>query len=166
MDSLNLLFRTFLICTSLLLGAQSASACTCVADSLGKRFRNAKAVFIGRASNEERIDESLLQNRTGRNEHSQVLEVIKSFKGAKRGLIGVTFESVGDVGMCPTLYHFEPSREYLVFAYGSNYQVRTVCSDTWVIPHDKEAPTYDLMQRYVKRLGSSWFRFQAELHLS
>jgi hypothetical protein len=150
----------------LLLGAHQTFACTCIVDSLGERFREAKAVFVGRAIAVEPQDKSLIQNISNKDKYSQILETVKSFKGIKKRFIGVTFEveSMKDAGMCPTLYNFEQNREYLVFAYGRAYEVRTVCSDTWEIPSDKESPSYELMQSYLKNLGSFWFRFRARLN--
>jgi hypothetical protein len=138
-----------------------------VVDSLGKRFREAKVIFIGKAVDEEPTDTSVVQNSSNY-KFSQTLEVIKGFKGTKKKLINVSFDEEGlrKAGMCPTLYHFKEDQTYLVFAYGSNYEVRSVCSDTWAIPSDKESPRYEVTQVYLKKLDSLWFRFRAKFHLA
>ena len=163
---MNLFLRVSLITVSFLVGTQTTFACTCVADPLGKRFRKAKAVFIGRAIAAEPQDNSLIQNVTSKDKYSQTLEVVRDFKGVKKRFMSVTFdeENLKRGGMCPTLYHFEQNREYLVFAYGKNYEVQTVCSDTWIIPSDKESSGYEQMQGYIKKLGSFWFRVRARLN--
>jgi hypothetical protein len=163
---LNLLYRISLIYTLLLFGAYPTLACSCVQNPLEKRFREAKAVFIGRAISNDLQDKSLIQNVANSDKYSQVLEVVKAFKGVKKNFINVTFdeESLRKAGMCPTLYYFEENREYLIFAYSEKYEVKSVCSDTWEIPSDRKAPSYDLMQSYVKKLGSFWFRFRAKFH--
>jgi hypothetical protein len=164
---LKLLFRTSLIFTLLLLGAHTALACSCVMDSMEKRFRKAKAVFIGRAVEDEPQDQSLIQKGSNEDNASQTVEAVKSFKGIRKRFINITFdkETLKGASMCPTLYFLMPNKEYLVFAYGKSYQVRTVCSDTWEIPGDKNSPMYEQMQGYIKKLGSFWFRFRARLNL-
>lgn len=163
---MKLLFRTSLIYALLLLGGHTTLACTCVVDSLGKRFREAKAVFVGKAVGDEPEDSALIQNNSNKDRYSQTLEVVKSFKGISKGFISVTFdeESLKRGTMCPTLYQFEKDREYLVFAYGKSYEVQTVCSDTWEIPVDKESFGYKQRQSDIKKLGSFWFRFRARLN--
>lgn len=153
---MNLLYWISLILSALLIGTHSSAACTCVANPLEKRFRDAKAVFIGRAISDDPQDKSLIQNIANSDKYSQVLEVVKGFKGIKKRFINLTFdeESLRMGGMCPTLYHFEENQEYLVFAYGKNYEVQTVCSDTWEIPNDKDSFGYEQMQGYIKKLDS------------
>ncbi len=61
------------------------------------------------------------------------------------------------------LFFLQPGKQYLVFAYGKNLEVTSVCSDTWEIPKDKNAPSYDTMQSNLKKLDSFWFRFWSRL---
>ncbi len=159
-------FRIFVILVLISLTTSTALACSCVSDSLGKRFKKAKAVFIGKATDDEPDDNSLIQNSSNEDKYSQTLEVIKGFKGVKKKFITVDFdvESLKKGGMCPTLYRFEEKQEYLVFAYGNDYEVQTVCSDTWKIPNDKESFGYEQMQGYIRRLDNSWFRFWTRLN--
>lgn len=159
-------FRISLISALLLLGGHSTLACTCVVDSLRKRFREAKAIFVGKAVSDEPKDSALIQNNSNKDKLSQTLEVVKGFKGISKEFINVTFdeESLKKGTMCPTLYQFEQNREYLVFAYGKSYEVQTVCSDTWEIPSDRESSGYEQLQSYIKKLGSFWFRFRARLN--
>jgi hypothetical protein len=165
-ETLKFLFRIPLIFALLLLGGHTTLACSCVVNSLGKRFREAKAVFVGRAVSNEPTDNTLIQNNSNKDNYAQTLEVVKGYKGIREKFISVTFdeESLKGSTMCPTLYQFEQNREYLVFAYGKNYQVQTVCSDTWEIPSDKKSSGYEQMQSYIKQLGSFWFRFRATLN--
>jgi hypothetical protein len=162
---LKFLLRTLSIAAVLVLSANVTLACTCVSASLGKRFRKAKAVFVGRLTPAP-SDKELVQNYTGEDRDSQTLKVVKAFKGIRRKFISVTFDvqNLAHVGSCPALYYFKPERDYLVFAYGSKYEVQTVCSDTWEIPADKESPGYDQMQGYIKKLDSFWFRLGARLN--
>lgn len=159
-------FQILIILVLLSSGVLTTLACSCVSDSLGKRFKKAQAVFIGKATDDEPEDNSLIQNSSNEDKYSQTLEVIKGFKGVKKKFISVDFdvESLKKAGMCPTLYSFEESQEYLVFAYGNNYEVQTVCSDTWKIPKDKESLGYEQMQVYVKKLDNFWFRFWNRLN--
>src|SRR4030095_3561552 len=101
-------------------------ACVCVADPLGTRYRKAKAVFIGRAldQNEKQPAPALVQG-----DLVQTIEVIKSWKGIHKKYVAVSFERVTNTGDCPVLYYLEPGKQYLVFAYGKEFEVRTVCSD-------------------------------------
>jgi len=162
---LKFLLRTLSIAAVLVLSANVTLACTCASASLGKRFRKAKAVFVGRFTPES-PDRELIQNYSDEDKHAQTLEVVKAFKGIRRKFINVTFDvqNLAHVGSCPALYYFKPERNYLVFTYGSKYEVQTVCSDTWEIPADKESLGYDQMQRYVKKLDSFWFRLRARLN--
>ncbi len=118
-------FQIFVIFVLISLATSASLACSCVSDSLGKRFKKAKAVFIGRATDDAPQDNSLIQNSSNDDRYSQTLEVVKEFKGLNKRFINVDFdtESLKKAGMCPTLYRFEESQEYLVFAYGNNYEV-------------------------------------------
>lgn len=147
-------------------GVSTTLACTCVQDSLEKRFRKAKAIFIGKAIDKEPDNKSLIQNISNDTRFSQVVEVVKGFKGTKKQFININLDTTGlvDSGNCPTLYYLEKDKEYLVFAYGENLNVIIVCPDTWVIPRDKENFGYEQMQDYIKKLSSFWFRFRARLN--
>jgi hypothetical protein len=111
-------------------------------------------------------DRSLIQNYSASDKYSETLEVVRGFKGTHKKLINITFdmEGVKSAGMCPLLYHFEINREFLVFAYGKDYEVQTACSDTHAIPTDKESFGYEDTQEEIKKLGSFWFRLRARLN--
>ena len=145
---------------------QTASGCTCVQDSLGKRFRRAKAVFVARGQADTPEDKRLIQNYSDDDKYAQTLQVLKSYKGVGKKFVRVTFDKEGlkDAIACPTLYYFEPNRDYLVFAYGEDYEVVNVCSDTRVIPADKEDVRYEFIYEDMKKLDSFWFRFRARLN--
>lgn len=151
---------------SLMFAAQTAFGCTCVQDSLGERFRRAKVVFVARGMADEPEGRSLVQNYADDDKYSQALEVLKGYKGVKKKFVRVTFDKDGlkNSAWCPTLYYFEPNRQYLVFAYGKDYEVEQVCSDTREIPAGKEEPTYQYAHEEVKRLDSFWFRLRARLN--
>jgi len=158
-------FQFLAILLLLCFGFSTVRACTCVSDSLGKRFKKAKAVFIGKATNDESVGSSLIQNISNENKYSQTLEVVKNFKGIKKKFISVEFdvEDLKGSTSCPTLYRFEESKQYLVFAYGEKYKVDMVCSDSWEIPSDKESFGYEQMQNYTKKLDIFWFRFWSRI---
>lgn len=140
--------------------ASASLACTCVADSLGTRFRKASAVFIGRGIDlDVEPDPALVQG-----DGDQIVEVIKSWKGTKRKFISITFEQPRNF-TCLTLFHLEPDKQYLVFAYGRHFEVVSVCSDTWVIPDDKDSLGYEQMHGFIRKLNSRWFRFKAKLSI-
>jgi hypothetical protein len=141
----------------------TAFACVCVNDSLGKRYRKAKAVFIGRAIDADAKGPAaaLVQG-----DQQQTIEVIKAWKGIHRRYVSVSFERVTSSGDCPVIYFLESGKQYLVFAYGDELEVKAECSDTWEIPADQKSRMYDPMQRNIRKLDSFWFRFRARLKLS
>lgn len=160
---MNKVAQYVLVSILILIGISETFACICVSDSLDKRFKKAKAVFIGQVPKDDSQipdDESLIQG-----DGVQTLEVVKFWKGINKKFIELNFEKLNSsAGNCPTLYFFEEDKQYLVFAYGNKLEVRTVCSDTWVIPTDKNAFGYEQMQNYIKKLDSFWFRFWARLN--
>jgi hypothetical protein len=141
----------------------NAFACSCVSDSLEKRFRKAKAVFIGRAIT---VDEDEPEPALVQGDRQQTIAVIKSWKGIHNRYVSLSFEQFSNTGNCPVLYYLEPGKQYLVFAYGNELEVISVCSDTWEIPSDRAAPRYDAMQNNVRKLGSFWFRFRSKWKLN
>src|SRR6185503_4846628 len=98
-------------------------------------------------------------------DRDQTIVVIKAWKGIKKKFVSLSFERTRDTGNCPVLYYLEPGKQYLVFAYGKNLEVTSVCSDTWEIPKDKASAMYEVMQQSVKKLDSFWFRFRSRLRL-
>lgn len=142
-------------------GIQEILGCSCIEIGLGKRFRKAKAVFIGRVADESEIpvDNNLIQG-----DGIQTLKVIKSWKGIEKKFIDINFdfESAKNGGMCTTLLQLKEGKEYLIFAYGEEYEIQTVCSDTREL--DKTSPYYEYQEKQMKKLDSSWFRFRSKLH--
>ena len=152
------LFVAFLIFTSC-----AVSACSCVADPLGTRYRKASAVFIAQAVDFKGPEP---EARLIQGEGQQTLQVIKSWKGIRKPFVSVNFDPPERTGTCPVLYYLEPGKKYLVFAYGSKLTLQSVCSDTWEVPSDKSRPLYEVMQMNIKKLKSFWFRLRARLRLA
>jgi hypothetical protein len=153
-------FQTTLILVLLGFSTSIVLACTCVQESLSKRYRSAKAVFIGQALDRSQAepDQSLIQGQG-----DQTIAVSKSWKGIKKKYVSLTFRHETSA-TCQTLYHLEPGNQYLVFAYGNQLEVRSVCPDTWVIPSDKSSPGYEELEEFMKRLNSRWFRLKTRLN--
>lgn len=130
--------------------------CTCVDGPLDKRFRRAKAVFVGGLYDHEDDDIPRIQNyRKG----LPVLLVRRSWKGVKSELVAVDFEfPLGASGNCPLFYRFEESTDYLVFAYGPHLKVTVECSDTHPLTSEYTSVNWD-----IKRLDSFWFRFRSRV---
>jgi hypothetical protein len=143
------------------LGASMISACSCVSDSLSKRFKKAQAIFVGKATDDEPENKSLIQNSSNTSKYVQILEVVKAWKGVKKEFIAIDFNTKNLGASCPTLYHFEDDKEYLVFAYWKELKVEMVCSDTTSI-----SPEYNsTAQREIRQLNSFSFRFWSRLNL-
>lgn len=136
-------------------------ACECVELKLEKRFRKAKVVFIGRVADDSEIPDN---NNLVQGDGVQTLKIIESWKGVNKKFIDINFdlESAKNSGMCPTLFLLEEDKEYLIFAYGEEYRIQPVCSDTRVL--DKISPYYEHQEKQMKKLRSFWFRFRSELN--
>lgn len=129
--------------------------CSCVSDSLSKRFKKAKAVFIGEMADFEDKDIPNIQNYR---EGLSVLYVVRAWKGVKKEYIAVDFNDEFSSGNCSILYRFEEDKQYLVFAYGKELKVERVCSDTRAIRDE-----YDWTIKEISQLNSFWFRFWAKI---
>lgn len=155
------IFKIFIFVFLFSLAITKTLACECIVNSLDNRFRKAKAVFIGKVADSSEIpnDNDLIQG-----DGIQTLKVIKSWKGVKKKFIDVNFdfESAKYGGMCPTLLHLKENREYLIFVYGTNYQINTVCTDTRTLV-DSSNQFFDYQQKQIKRLDDFWFRFWSRL---
>lgn len=138
----------------------SILACTCVSDSLNKRLKKASAVFIGKVPDEEPENNLLIQRFSASNNSKQVLEVVKSWKGVEKEFIAIGFDSANLSISCPILYNFKEDQEYLVFAYGKEFKVNMVCSDTLPIQPEYNSST----QREVRKLSSFSYRFWSRLN--
>ncbi len=141
------------------LGVSTISACTCVSDSLAKRFKRAKAIFIGKVADKDDLEnKSLIQNNK---DGLIILEVVKSWKGVKKQYIGIDFDTSDLVGIsCPIFYKFEEDKEYLVFAYKKELKVEMVCSDTFPVSSEYNSMT----QREIRQLNSFSFRFWSTIN--
>ena len=128
-------------------------SCTCVSDSLSKRFKKAKVIFVGELTDYEKSDIPNIQNYR---ESLPVLYVVRAWKGIKKEYIAVDFDSEFSAN-CPTFDMFEKDKQYLVFAYGKELKVTRICSDTRAIRDE-----YDWTIREISKLNSSWFRFWAK----
>ncbi len=143
------LLFAFLLC------AESTFACTCVIDSLSKRFRKADAVFVGRLTDYEGEPTSNIQNfKPG----LWVLEVKRSFKGIKQDFVAIDLDMEDFSGACPSLTRLDDDVDYLVFAYGKGLKIHAECPDTRPIK-----PEYNLTIREISRLENFWFRTKARL---
>lgn len=150
-------FQASLFFLLIFLGFKTSLACTCVLDSLSKRFKKAEAVFIGKVSEDTPEDVTQIQNAK---EGLQILEVIKAWKGVKKEYIAIDYGNLPkSVGNCAIFYYFEKDTEYLVFAYGKNLKIEPVCSDTRALQAE-----YNDITREIGRLDDFWFRFRARLN--
>jgi hypothetical protein len=150
-------FRISLFFSLVFFSFTAALACSCVLNPLSKRFKKAEAVFIGKYAEEIPEDNNEIQNAK---DGLPVLEVVKAWKGVKKEYIAIDFaEFPKSVGNCLPFYRFEEDKEYLVFAYGKDLKVETVCSDTRPL-----TAGYDYTTEEISRLNNFWFRFRARLN--
>lgn len=150
--------QIFCIFTALfLLGVyvNDSFACTCVTEGVSKRFKKAKAVFVGSIYDYEDEEIPEIENYK---KGLPVLLVKKSWKGIKNELVAVDFNFPEKMGMCPQLYQFEEDVDYLVFAYGKDLKVKVECSDT-----QKLEPKYNETIKDISKLDSFWFRTWTKL---
>lgn len=133
--------------------ADSTFACSCTIRSLSKRFRQSEAIFVGRLAGQS-VTNTNVQN-FGAN--GPILEVTQSFKGISKKYVAINlnFEEISKAGMCPLLVKFDEGAEYLIFAYGNNLTINSVCSDS----RKSDA----IAQADIKKLHSFWFRTSARL---
>lgn len=149
-------FQIFIFLFICNFGVAEILGCTCVLDSLSKRYKKAEAVFIGKIDKDIPENDSKIQNAK---EGLPVLEVVKSWKGVKKEYIAIDFADFPkSSGTCPILYTFEEDKEYLVFAYGKDLKVEVECSDTRHLKAE-----YDYTTREISKLNSFWFRFWADV---
>jgi|GEM_PF-3391384 len=154
-----------IVFTALLLFFTSSAilACTCIRESLSDRIKKAEAVFVGQIAKNKLDDEVLVQDN---GKGGQTLEVVKAWKGVNKRFISVGFNfPEKPAGMCLTLAQFYEDRRYLVFAYGKDLEVETVCSDTYEISDNPNALGYHLVKNDLRRLDNFWFRFRNKLKL-
>ncbi|MDQ3748551.1 MAG: hypothetical protein M3367_05960 [Acidobacteriota bacterium] len=140
--------------------------CTCPFPPLDRSFKEAKAVFIGKLSQNNFSPGTEIQGV----KNGTVLEVEKSWKGVKGKYFSVTtkFEDWG--GMCtPFFKKFEKERKYLIFAEGENFEVRNNCTYSEEIYFSKHPDWYrERQRRLLKRIdkyGNFWFRFGKRIKL-
>lgn len=132
----------------ILASSGTISACSCVVTPLSKRFRNAEAIFVGRAADYDNILPANIQNYV---EGRPVLEVGRSWKGIDKKYVAVDFDLSTAIGGCPSFWRFEEGRDYLVFAYGRSLEIQISCSDT-------KAVGVGYSKQEMRRLDSFWFR--------
>ena len=149
--------RIVLLAIAILMpGVVTARACSCVLSSLKNRFRNAEAVFVGRTVTVKPSGNSEIQNYSA---DMITFEVIKSWKGISKEYVSIDLDIPQMIGTtCPTLFQFDPEKEYLIFAYGQDLKVNTVCSDTRPL-----TSSYDWTAKEISKLNSRWFRFKARV---
>ena len=128
-------------------GYSTVYSCTCVHNSLSKRFKKAKVIFIGEITS---IKDEKKRNIQNYKRGLPVLEVIKSWKGVKKDYIAIDFADFPkSSGTCPILYQFEKDKQYLVFAYENDLKVEVECSDTRALK-----AKYDYKSKEISRLNS------------
>lgn len=159
---MKILFQTLFLVFILFCGNLPIYGCTCPGRGLRLTFKEAKAVFIGK------LTENNLPSKTkiGGAKNGFVLAVEKSWKGAKGNYFSVTtkFENYG---MCTLFPKFEKGKKYLIFAEGENFEVRNYCTFNEEIyspsdpDWDKERQQNRLKQ--LDKLGNFWFRFGKRL---
>ncbi len=132
----------------LLFCVSSALACSCDEINYRREFAKAKAVFIGEA----------LEYRENPNVKQDGLLIVrfkveKSWKGAKQSEIILPTR----MGLVCGFY-VEPGKKYLVYAYGKEMYIPTVCSASNT---NVTGNLYESKQ--IKQLKSSWFRFLSRI---
>ena len=138
--------------------AESALACTCVVNSLSKRFRKAEAVFVGSLADYE---DGLTSNIQNFKEGIPILKIKKAWKGVKREYVAVDFDFDGATGGgagCTWFYQFKKDKDYLIFAYGKGLRVTVECSDSRELK-----AKYDWTTEELGKLDSFWYRTKARL---
>jgi len=156
---LKILFSVFI----LFCGNSEIYGCICPGVPLRPTFKAAKAVFIGKLS------ENILPSKTQGAKNGIVLEVEKSWKGVKEDYFSVTtkFE---EYGVCTAfLKKFEKGKKYLIFVEGENFEVRNYCTHSEEIYSSEHPDWYKEQQnRKLKKLdkyGNFWFRFGKRFRL-
>ena len=144
------LIRVLIFLILFVFGSSTIFACSCIRDSLSKRFKKAKAVFIGQVAQSVPDDDSLIQGNG-----TEVLQVFKSWKGVKKEFVSVNLNfPEKDAGMCFDFSRFAENKKYLVFAYGKMLKVETVCSDTFEVSDNPETKGYYIVQDSLKKLSN------------
>lgn len=142
--------RTILASSILFAAAWEVSACSCIIYSLSKRFNDANAVFVGKHVFAP-ADTEKVQNYS---EEFAVFEVLQSWKGVHNDFVAVRIDFPDRAGTC-SIFTPQENVQYLVFAYGIDLRVQTVCSDT--LPLTDSNGT----KQEISQLNSFWFRFWA-----
>jgi len=148
------------ICSVVIL-TESVFACTCLFTPLSKRFRKSQAIFVGRLGDYENVPNSEIQNIA---EGRPIFEVTKPLKGISKKLVAINLDwnEIAKGGMCPTLFRFDERDEYLIFAYGKDLTIQSVCSDSRKL----ESQSTDWEKhtaKEIQKLESFWFRTRARL---
>lgn len=141
--------------------AESAYGCSCVILPLAKRFRQSEAIFVGRLADDYDGAKSTVQNF---DENRPVFEVTKRLKGISKTYVAINldWDEIAKGGMCPTLVRFEENKDYLIFAYGDNLTIQSVCSDSRKT--ETQSPDWDKhTASEIRKLESFWFRTRARL---
>ncbi len=146
---------------TILLIAESAYGCSCIILPLTKRFRQSEAIFVGRLAYDYDTAKSSVQNF---DEGRPVFEVTKRLKGISKRYVAINldWDEIAKGGMCPTLVRFEEDKDYLIFAYGDNLTIQSVCSDSRKL--NTQSPEWDKhTASEIRKLESFWFRTRARL---
>jgi hypothetical protein len=157
--ALKILFSVFI----LFFGNSAIYGCICPGVQLRPTFKAAKAVFIGKLS------ENVLPLKTQGAKNGIVLRVEKSWKGVEGDYFSVTtkFE---DWGVCTAFFKkFEKGKKYLIFVEGENFEVRNYCTHSEEI-YSSEYPDWYKKQQNRKlekldKYGNFWFRFGKRFRL-
>lgn len=136
--------------------ALTTVACTCVHDSLGKRFRKAEAIFVGTLADKGLYESP--QNVQNYKDGRLVFLVEESFKGVRKKFIAVDIDLTGFSANCPFLTDIAEDSDYLIFAYGRELQFRAECPDS----RELKAGYSDVIKQ-IGKLDSFWFRTKARL---
>jgi hypothetical protein len=139
----------------------SASACSCISLPLTKTFRSAHAIFIGQVVGTNATRKSDIQNFGA---DGPILKVAKGFKGISKPYVAVNvgWDEMRTGGMCPLLISFDEGEDYLIFAYGKDLTMHSVCSDSTKVKTGKTWLDEEI-NADIRRLGSFWFRAKARL---
>jgi hypothetical protein len=88
-----------------------------------------------------------------------VFKIKKSLKGISKKYVAINLDrdEIATAGMCPILFRFDEGEDYLIFAYGKELTIQSVCSDSRKLK--SQSPEWDQhTASEIRKLGNFWFR--------
>ncbi len=159
--ALKILFAVFI----LFCGSSTIYGCLCPGVTLRQTFKGAKAVFIGKLSDNDLPPKAKVQGV----KNGTMFKVEKSWKGVKEDYFSVTtkFENYG---ICTALLEkLEKGKQYLIFTEGENFEVRNYCTYSQEIYTHGNHPDKEAQRKRIKELNkfsNFWFRLSKRIGLS